>query len=104
MATLARAMAESLRAGDVDELGRLVGEHWMHQRALHPAITTPRIDAALDAAARAGALGGKALGASGGGCVVAIAADGREEAVRRAMAAVVEPLEIGIDRDGLVAR
>jgi D-glycero-alpha-D-manno-heptose-7-phosphate kinase len=101
MATLARAMAGALRTGDVDALGRLVGEHWTHQRALHAAITTPRIEAALDAAARAGALGGKALGASGGGCVVAIAAEGCEEAVRRAMAAVVEPLDVRIDRDGL---
>lgn len=102
MATLARAMAEALRGDDVDELGRLVGEHWTHQRALHAAITTPRIEAAIEAAARAGALGGKALGASGGGCVMAIAAEGREDAVRRAMAAVVEPLEMRVDRAGLV--
>jgi D-glycero-alpha-D-manno-heptose-7-phosphate kinase len=104
MAVLARTMADALRAGDVDALGRLVGEHWTHQRALHPGITTARIDAALEAAARAGALGGKALGASGGGCVVAIAAEGREEDLRRAMAAVVEPLEVRVDRDGLVVR
>ena len=102
MAALARAMAGALRTGDVDALGRLVGEHWTHQRALHAAITTPRIEAALDAAMRAGALGGKALGASGGGCVVVIAADGREDEVRRAVAGVVEPLDVGVDREGLV--
>ena len=102
MATLARAMADALRAADVDALGRLVGEHWAHQRALHAAITTPRIEAALDAAARAGALGGKALGASGGGCVVVVAAEGREDEVRRAVAAVVEPLDVRVDTEGLV--
>lgn len=101
MATLGRAMAEALRSGDIDELGRLVGEHWTHQRALHAAITTPRIDAALDAATRAGALGGKALGASGGGCVVVIAAEGREGEVRRALAGVVEPIDVRVDTDGL---
>ena len=101
MATLARQMRDALASGDVDALGALVGEHWTHQRALHPAITTPRIEASLEAAGRAGALGGKALGASGGGCVVAIAAEGCEDAVRRAMASVVEPLPVRIDLAGL---
>jgi D-glycero-alpha-D-manno-heptose-7-phosphate kinase len=104
MAALARAMADALRTGDVDALGALVAEHWTHQRALHPAITTPVIDAALDAARRAGALGGKALGASGGGCVVAIAAEGAADAVRGALAGIVEPLAVRIDREGLAVR
>ncbi len=72
MAVLARAMRSALHAGDVTTLAALVDEHWMHQRALHPRITTARIDA-LDRAARAaGAQGLKALGASGGGCVMII--------------------------------
>ena len=83
---LAGQMVTALEAGDLDALGHLVGEHWVHQRALHPAIPTPLIDTVLADAKAAGALGGKALGASGGGCVLAIAAEGREEDVRRAMA------------------
>lgn len=73
MAELARAMAAALRAGDLAGLAGLVGEHWHHQRALHPAITTERIDAIVASAAAAGAGGAKALGASGGGCVVVVA-------------------------------
>ena len=61
----------------------LVGEHWVHQRALHPTITTPRIDAIVERAARAGALGLKALGASGGGCVLAIAGMAAKTSCRR---------------------
>jgi len=97
---LAGEMAAALRAGDVDALGRLVGEHWVHQCALHPTITTPRIDAVAERAARAGALGLKALGASGGGCVLAIAEDGREDELATAIAPLGERLEFGIDRDG----
>jgi D-glycero-alpha-D-manno-heptose-7-phosphate kinase len=97
---LAGEMATALRAGDVDALGRLVGEHWVHQRALHPTITTPRIDAIVERAARAGALGVKALGASGGGCVLAIAEDGREEELALAIAPLGERLEFGLDWDG----
>jgi D-glycero-alpha-D-manno-heptose-7-phosphate kinase len=40
---------------------------------LHPSIPTPLIDAVLARAREAGASGGKALGASGGGCVLIIA-------------------------------
>jgi D-glycero-alpha-D-manno-heptose-7-phosphate kinase len=97
---LAVEMAAALRAGDVDSLGRLVAEHWVHQCALHPTITTPRIDAVVERARRAGALGLKALGASGGGCVLAIAAEGREEELSAAIAPLGQRLEFGIDRDG----
>jgi D-glycero-alpha-D-manno-heptose-7-phosphate kinase len=100
MKALARQMAAALRAGDLDALGTLVGEHWIHQRALHPSITTPRIDAIMDAARRAGALGAKALGASGGGCVFAIARDGQERALARALAPLGEPLGFAVDHGG----
>jgi D-glycero-alpha-D-manno-heptose-7-phosphate kinase len=100
MKALARQMAATLRAGDLDALGTLVGEHWIHQRALHPSITTPRIDAIMDAARHAGALGAKALGASGGGCVLAIARDGREEQLARALAPLGERLGFAVDHGG----
>jgi D-glycero-alpha-D-manno-heptose-7-phosphate kinase len=98
--TLAGEMAAALRAGDIDALGRLVGEHWVHQRALHSTITTPRIDAIVERAERAGALGLKALGASGGGCVLAIAEDGREEELAAAIAPLGQRLEFNADWDG----
>jgi D-glycero-alpha-D-manno-heptose-7-phosphate kinase len=100
MRDLAGQMVTALEAADLDALGRLVGEHWVHQRALHPAIPTPLIDAVLSDAIQAGALGGKALGASGGGCVLAIAAEGREDDVRRAMAAHAQPLVVRVARRG----
>ena len=100
MKALAGDMASAIRAGDVDALGRLVGEHWVHQRALHASITTARIDAIVETAERAGALGVKALGASGGGCVLAIAAEGREDELARALAPLGERLEYAIDWDG----
>ncbi|HEX6941551.1 MAG TPA: hypothetical protein VF128_01420 [Gemmatimonadaceae bacterium] len=97
---LAGLMVTALESGDVDTLGRLVGEHWVHQRSLDPAIPTPLIDTILADAARAGALGGKALGASGGGCVLAIAPEGGEAAVARALAAHAQPVPVRIARHG----
>jgi D-glycero-alpha-D-manno-heptose-7-phosphate kinase len=101
MARLARDMADAIAAGSLDDLGELVGEHWTHQRALHPRITTPGIERTLDAARAAGAIGGKALGASGGGCVLAIARAGRDRDVRAAMARVATLVPFGVDRDGV---
>ena len=97
---LAGQMVTALEGADLDALGRLVGEHWVHQRTLHPAIPTPLIDTMIADATAAGALGGKALGASGGGCVVAIAASGREEEVRRAMAKHALVLPVRVAREG----
>jgi len=100
MKVLAEAMADALLAEDLDALGMLVGEHWTHQRALHPAITTPRIDRILDVASAAGAIGGKALGASGGGCVLLVAARGFEEPVRRAVEELGTTIPFTIDQQG----
>jgi len=97
---LALLMADALAQGDLDALGELVGEHWTHQRALHPSITTERIEAIHAACTRAGALGMKALGASGGGCVLAIARDGHEDALAAALAPLGERLPFAIDQLG----
>lgn len=100
MASLARLMATALATGDLDALGALVGEHWVHQRSLHPGITTARIDALVAATAAAGALGAKPLGASGGGCVVVVAPADRVEAVRAAAAPLAEPLPFRVATTG----
>jgi D-glycero-alpha-D-manno-heptose-7-phosphate kinase len=100
MKALAGAMIDALEREDLDELGRLVGEHWAWQRTLHPAIPTPRIDHLLAQAEAAGALGGKALGASGGGCVMAIAPDGEEFRVREAMREHAQLIEFRVEPEG----
>jgi D-glycero-alpha-D-manno-heptose-7-phosphate kinase len=100
MRDLAREMIAALDGGDVRALGALVGEHWVHQRALHPAIPTPLIDHLLDVAGRAGALGGKALGASGGGCILAIAPEDRVAEVRAALEPLARLLPVRIARRG----
>src|SRR5687768_16581881 len=105
MKVLAHAMAHELTAQDVDELGALVGEHWQHQRSLHPSIPTPLIDAILERARAAGARGGKALGASGGGCVLVIAGDDNVEAVTASVTALAPHLvPVEIDEEGFACR
>jgi D-glycero-alpha-D-manno-heptose-7-phosphate kinase len=101
MAALAPRMATALREGQVDELGHLLSLQWEAQRALHPTITTPLIDTIVDDVRRAGALGTKALGASGGGCVLVIAQTDRVDAVRTALARHAALLPLRVARDGV---
>jgi D-glycero-alpha-D-manno-heptose-7-phosphate kinase len=100
MRTLAKAMVSALVRGAVDELGALVGEHWEFQRSLHPAITTPRIDAIIDLARTHGAYGAKALGASGGGCVLVMSPVERTGSVRHAIAELGVLLPVVVDHEG----
>lgn len=100
MKLLAQSMISALTRGSVDELGALVGEHWAHQRILHSAITTPRIDAIMERAHAGGALGAKALGASGGGCVLIIAPAERTPGLRHELAELGVLLPMKIDHDG----
>jgi D-glycero-alpha-D-manno-heptose-7-phosphate kinase len=101
MGLLARAMRAALHAADLSTLAQLVDEHWVHQKSLHPRITTARIDALEGAVRAAGATGFKALGASGGGCVLAISSAGDAEAVRRAAAGLGTVLPWRVARDGV---
>lgn len=101
MRALAGDMADAMSAGDLDALGAQLAEHWAHQRSLHPKIPTERIDAIIARGTAAGALGAKALGASGGGCVLLLAADGREDEVRAAVTELGEPVPFAIDRTGV---
>lgn len=101
MRETAEQMPDALASGNVDALGALVAEQWKHQRSLHPAIPTPAIDDILARASDAGAVGGKALGASGGGCVLVIARANKVDQVRAAIESLGEMLSFKIDLTGV---
>lgn len=101
MRELAVTMAAALERGDVDALGELLKEHWTHQRSLHPSIPTARIDEIIARGSEAGALGGKAMGASGGGCVLLLCRRDAVDAVRRAVRPLGEVLDFGVDEHGV---
>ena len=102
MRALAMEMARLLGDGDLDALGEALAEHWLHQRSLHPKITTERIEKIMEAATRAGAIGGKAMGASGGGCVLVVTRAGSEERVRSALRELGDEIDFEVDQGGLM--
>jgi D-glycero-alpha-D-manno-heptose-7-phosphate kinase len=101
MRELAEQMAAELADGDVDDLAAMVDEHWEFQRNLHPAIPTALIDEIVATARKAGAIGAKALGASGGGCVLLIARDDNSANIRQKVEPLGTPVPFQIALDGL---
>jgi D-glycero-alpha-D-manno-heptose-7-phosphate kinase len=52
------------------DFGKLLHENWKLKRSLTDRISTPQIDMIYDTARKAGAIGGKLLGAGGGGFMI----------------------------------
>ena len=66
---------DALERGDLDEFGRIMDCHWQRKRTRSQGITSPKIDEWYDCGMRNGALGGKLIGAGGGGFLMFYAAD-----------------------------
>lgn len=67
---LANEMRRVLRRGDLSSFAELLHQGWMVKKKLSPYITDPFIDEVYELAQKSGALGGKLLGAGGGGYMV----------------------------------
>lgn len=64
---LAYAIKDELLKGNLHSFGRLLDYGWKSKKRMSSRITTPQIDELYEEALKAGALGGKLLGAGGGG-------------------------------------
>jgi len=81
IAAIAHAMRGAMERSDWTEVGGLLRQEWEHRRKNAPGISTPLIDRLISATRRAGALGAKACGAGGGGCLVFVVEAGAKQAV-----------------------
>lgn len=91
LSAMARRGADILCGeGELVEFGLMLHEAWMLKRRLSPAISTATVDAMYQAAQDAGAIGGKLLGAGGGGFVLLFARPERRAAVQLALSAYLE--------------
>jgi D-glycero-alpha-D-manno-heptose-7-phosphate kinase len=74
----------------IRELGAMLDEAWKKKKELADCISTGAIDQIYDAATQAGALGGKLLGAGGGGFLLLFAEPSRHEGIRQALHGLIE--------------
>jgi D-glycero-alpha-D-manno-heptose-7-phosphate kinase len=84
------AMHTLASSRDLREFGDVLHSSWMLKRQFSDAISNAAVDRAYDSARKAGAIGGKLLGAGGGGFLLLYAEPEQQPAVRTALAPMRE--------------
>jgi D-glycero-alpha-D-manno-heptose-7-phosphate kinase len=85
--------------GDTKKFGELMHEHWEHKKARSSGMTSDFIDIAYAQAIKSGAVGGKLVGAGGGGFLMFYADD--KETLRRKMSELgLEEVRFQFDFEG----
>lgn len=99
MTDLARVMREALLAGDLKSFGSLLHRCWLLKKKLAGKISNGVIDDYYQLAMESGALGGKLLGAGGGGFLLFYCEKQRQKRLRSALNKLVE-LPFSLENSG----
>jgi D-glycero-alpha-D-manno-heptose-7-phosphate kinase len=100
--SIALEMKTALLKRDLKDFGQLLNLNWENQKSLHPSVTNPQIDEIFKGVIANGALGGKACGAGGGGCLLFYAQPDHEHLVRKKLEeAKVNVINFNFDFTGL---
>jgi D-glycero-alpha-D-manno-heptose-7-phosphate kinase len=84
---------------DIMEFGKLLHESWLYKRSLTDRISTESIDDIYLAAKKAGAIGGKLLGAGGGGFMLLFVPPEKKAVVRQRLSKLLH-VPFGFDNSG----
>ena len=99
---IAELTKNALMRGRLAEFGKLLTENWQNQKKLHPSVTNDRIEKLFKIANENGAIGGKACGAGGGGCLLFYCQPTREHSVRQKLEdAGTRIIDFNFDFNGL---
>lgn len=98
MCDLARELRDELQHNNIDAMGEILHENWKLKRTLASGISNPVIDEYYDIALKNGALGGKLLGAGGGGFLLFYVPEKRQSEVRAALN--ITQMPVSFDRQG----
>lgn len=78
-------LREGLHSNNIDTVGEVLHKSWVLKRSLARGITNPEIDRLYETAIDSGAIGGKLLGAGGGGFLLFYVHESRQDKIRRAL-------------------
>lgn len=78
-----------LSSGSIRDFGELLHETWMEKRSLGAGVSNPEIDAMYAGAREAGAIGGKILGAGGGGFMLLFAPPETHDAIKEKLSGLL---------------
>ena len=90
MADLAVQGKHYLFEGDIDDIGKLLDDNWNLKKKLASKIDSQEIEDIYNLAKKAGAIGGKVIGAGGGGFVLLYVKNVDKENIRKALKAYRE--------------
>jgi D-glycero-alpha-D-manno-heptose-7-phosphate kinase len=92
---------EALEAGDLHRFGQFLDQHWQCKRRLSTKVSSDHIDGWYELAKRNGALGGKILGAGGGGFFLFYCHNSDRARLRQAMTQEgLKEMRFAIDFEG----
>lgn len=98
LAELAGEMGNAIKAGNLELVGEILHDGWQLKKGLASSITSAEIDEIYDRARRAGAAGGKLLGAGAGGFMLFYCEPQFQADVRRCLP--LRELPVHCDREG----
>lgn len=98
MCELARDMKKSLEENEIGDFGEILNESWQKKRELAGSISNSRIDDLYDCAMKYGALGGKLLGAGGGGFLLFYCPKEKQTLLREKLR--LRPFSFQFEHDG----
>ena len=98
MCGLAKDMKSALESNDISSFGKILDEGWQLKKELASGIANPAIDEAYEIAMKNGALGGKLLGAGGGGFLLFYCEEEKQAQLKKAIG--LKELDFSFERDG----
>ncbi len=99
MKILSEKIRDSIIAGDLDKFASLLHEAWLEKRKVTEKISSPFIDECYNKAINAGAMGGKLLGAGGGGFLLFYCERDKQDKVRLALGDLKE-VKFNLEKQG----
>ena len=99
MVGLARQVHDALSHNELDGFGELMHDNWLEKRRLASKISNPKIDQWYETARAHGAIGGKILGAGGGGFLLLYAPMERHEEISKALPEL-RPIPFSLEPQG----
>lgn len=99
MCDITRTLKEELQKNNIDAMGELLHENWLLKKSLASGISNSLIDDVYNRALKAGALGGKLLGAGGAGFMLFYVLEDKRDNVRTSLSELRE-IDFKMDNSG----
>jgi D-glycero-alpha-D-manno-heptose-7-phosphate kinase len=96
---LSKQLRIELASNNIDAIGDVLHAGWQYKKELASKISNDNIDGLYERAIHSGALGGKLLGAGGGGFLLFYVKDEKKRIVRKALSALFE-MKFKFDNSG----